>query len=342
MASTTTQTTVDNETKVLKNIQASHGDWRDDLLRDGYAVIKNAIPAARAASYRARAHDWLTSFGTPLDLADRSTWTTPNLPVQSKINTFNAYGVPHEAFMWDARLEPGVVGAFELLWGTPELLVSFDALNVTLPNRADRPPKGAWPHVDQSPFRRGLCCVQGVINLSPSGPDDGGLVVFPRSHELLSEFFDTQTDRAAWERRDVFLFSEAQIRWFEERGARPHKVCAEPGDLLVWDSRTVHWGAEPSARSDRIRTVIYASYAPAAWASEEQLAEKAKIFKAWAGTTHWPHDNIVFRDGKARLEDGSEDPRNREQPRELPELSDRLLKLAGARRYDGTDVVPAA
>ncbi|KAF4537672.1 Phytanoyl- dioxygenase [Lasiodiplodia theobromae] len=345
MSSTTTQTTtVDNEAKILRPVTATYNDWRDDLLRDGYAVIKAAIPSSRADAYRARAHAWLTSFGTPLDLADPSTWTAANLPVQSKINTFNAYGVPHEAFMWDVRLEPGVVGAFEKLWGTDELLVSFDALNVTLPphlRRDEKPAKGAWPHVDQSPFRRGLCCVQGVVNLSPSGPDDGGLVVFPGSHALMEEFFDTQTERGRWEKRDIFMFEESQLEWFKARGIEPKKVEAEPGDLLVWDSRTVHWGAEPNERSERIRTVVYASYAPAAWATEQQLAEKAKIFGKWAGTTHWPHDNIVFREGIARLEDGSEDPRNRSEPREKPVLSDRLLKLAGARRYDGSEVVPA-
>jgi hypothetical protein len=28
-----------------------YGDWRDDLVRDGYAVIKGAVPKERAAKY---------------------------------------------------------------------------------------------------------------------------------------------------------------------------------------------------------------------------------------------------------------------------------------------------
>jgi hypothetical protein len=31
-----------------------YGDWRDDLIRDGYAVIKGAIPKERALSYANR------------------------------------------------------------------------------------------------------------------------------------------------------------------------------------------------------------------------------------------------------------------------------------------------
>ena len=31
-----------------------YGDWRDDLVRDGYAVIKGAVPSERAAIYADR------------------------------------------------------------------------------------------------------------------------------------------------------------------------------------------------------------------------------------------------------------------------------------------------
>ncbi|KAK7560345.1 hypothetical protein IWX92DRAFT_318975 [Phyllosticta citricarpa] len=340
LTATTVKSTQESDVATIKAITA-FGDWRDDLDRNGYAIIKGAVPQERAVKYQKKAFEWLSSFGTDFNINDPSTWTTANLPVQSKINIFTAYCVSHEKFMWDARLEPGVVDAFTKLWGTDELLVSFDAPNITLPNRADKPRNGAWAHVDQSPFRRGRVCVQGIINLSHSGPSDGSLIVYPGSHRLTEEFFDTHVAQADWTRRDLYLFSEAELAWFEARGAKPHKICAEPGDLLVWDSRTVHWGAEPEPESDTIRTVIYASYAPAAWASEEALREKAKIWRHWGGTTHWPHDNVVFRDTRARLPDGSLDPRNRSEPREKPDISDRLLKLAGARRYDGSEVEPA-
>lgn len=325
----------------VRTVKATFGDWRDDLDRNGYAIIKGAIPLDRAVDYQKQAFDWLSSFSSDFSFEDRSTWTAANLPVQNKINTFTAYSVCHEKFMWDARLEPAVVDAFATLWGTSDLIVSFDAPNITLPNRPDKPKVGAWPHVDQSPFRRGRVCVQGVINLSHSGPEDGGLMVYPGSHNLTEEFFDTQTSKSDWTRNDIYLFSKDELAWFESKGAKPHKICAEPGDLLVWDSRTVHYGAEPGPESNTIRTVIYASYAPAAWASEETLREKAKIWRHWGGTTHWPHNNVVFRDTRARLADGSLDPRNRSQPRVMPDISDRLLKLAGARRYDGTEVEPA-
>ncbi|KAJ5356552.1 Phytanoyl-CoA dioxygenase [Penicillium concentricum] len=282
-------------------LSGPYGDWRDDLENQGYAIIKNAIDPERALEYQRKALDWLKSFNPALDLDDPSTWTTENMPVHSKINTFNGYCVTHEKFMWDARMEPKILDAFAKIWGTDELLVSFDALNITLPNRKDKPAQKPWPHVDQSPMRRGLHCVQGVINLSHAGPEDGSLMVFPRSNKATEGFFDTETDPSTWEQKDIRNFNLEEIQWFEDHGMKPHKVLAEPGDLLVWDSRTVHWGGEPTVNSNTIRTVIYASYAPYELATEETLKLKKEAFESYQATTHWPHENIVKRDGVVYL-----------------------------------------
>ncbi|CAG8257229.1 unnamed protein product [Penicillium salamii] len=315
-----------------KLLTGPYGDWRDDLQSQGYAVIKNVIDSEKAQYYQQKALDWLSSFNPAFKLDDPTTWVNENLPIQSKVNTFNGYSVTHERFMWDARTEPKVLDAFAQIWGTDELLVSFDALNVTLPNRKDRPAQKPWPHVDQSPMRRGLHCVQGIINLSHAGPDDGSLMVFPRSNTVTEEFFD-ETDPSTWEQKDIRLFSEEEIEWFSRRGMKPLKVLAEPGDLIVWDSRTVHWGGEPTAASDTIRTVIYASYAPARLANEETFRLKREALTSFRATTHWAHENIVLRDQLVRLADGRVDPRSRTAPLKLPEYSDRMLRLAGVKSY---------
>ena len=235
--------------------------------------------------------------------------------------------------MWEARMEPGVLSAFATLWGTEELLVSFDSLNITFPNRTDVPQKLPWEHIDQSPLRRGKCCVQGIINLSTSGPEDGGLLVYPGSHLLTREFFDTQTDKSMWESLDYYHFPAEQLEWFADKGIKSVKVCAEPGDLLLWDSRTIHYGAEPSEKGTRIRTAIYAAFTPAKWATEETLDVKRAIFESWGTTTHWPHENIRVREFRTFFEDGTWDVRDREEPREMPVLSRELLKLAGMEKY---------
>lgn len=233
--------------------------------------------------------------------------------------------------MWEARQENKVLDAFKKIWGTDELLVSFDSLNVTLPGllTARKP----WPHIDQAPRKRGLHCIQGILNLSRAGEEDGSLVVCPGSQRLVEEFFDTHTKPSDWQLKDKYNFTENDMEWFKARGCTPMKVLAEPGDLILWDSRTIHWGSEPTDKSTTVRTVIYAAYAPASMASPAALEEKKKIFLANGATTHWPHDNIAFRDITARRPDGSVDPRNRSEPRERPVQSDVLLKLAGMKPY---------
>lgn len=84
--------------------------------------------------------------------------------------------------------EPAVIDAFAKIWDTTELLVSFDGANITLPH-PDRQSNSAWPHVDQSPKRKGLQCVQGLLNLAPNGPRDGGLIVLKGSSLLNEAFF---------------------------------------------------------------------------------------------------------------------------------------------------------
>jgi hypothetical protein len=98
------------------------------------------------------------------------------------------YGLPHEAFTWAVRSEPGVVGAFEKVYNTEDLIVSFDAINLGFPNRTDVSENKPWPHQDQDPEKTDFRCLQALVNLLPNGPDDGGLIVCKGAH-LASEAF---------------------------------------------------------------------------------------------------------------------------------------------------------
>ena len=65
MISTTTKTTpitlkaVEDQRMRVDGTDAKFGDWRDDLARDGYAVIKGAIPRERADKYADSMYSWL-------------------------------------------------------------------------------------------------------------------------------------------------------------------------------------------------------------------------------------------------------------------------------------------
>lgn len=68
---------------------------------------------------------------------------------------------------------------FEELWGTNELLVSFDSVNICAPGFEGSKP---WLHTDQRPAVEGLACVQGLINLVDVSAATTGALPRPASH----------------------------------------------------------------------------------------------------------------------------------------------------------------
>jgi ectoine hydroxylase-related dioxygenase (phytanoyl-CoA dioxygenase family) len=117
-------------------------------------------------------------------------------------------------------------------------------MNLTLPDKSIKQSR-PWPHVDQSPDRPKLECVQGILNLAPNGPKDGGLVVLQKSHSLSREFFEQNLKTSS--PADWFRFHDNQVKWFEKKGCTWKKVCADAGDLILWDSRTIHYNVLPMA-----------------------------------------------------------------------------------------------
>jgi hypothetical protein len=141
-----------------------YGDWRDELHERGYVVIKNVVSKERAGYYHQKMLDWLGSFDNGFDINDKSTWTSENLPWSFKNGMYLNYCAAHERYIWEARQEASVLDAFAKIWGTDELISSYDTINITLPNAASMGGVTPWPHVDQAPERQGMQCIQGFLN----------------------------------------------------------------------------------------------------------------------------------------------------------------------------------
>ncbi|KAM0808290.1 hypothetical protein AB5N19_08633 [Seiridium cardinale] len=94
-------------------------------------------------------------------------------------------------------------------------------------------------------------------------------------------------------RVDWYEYTNEDVQWFEDRGCKLTKVNAEPGDVIIWGSRTMHYAKLPD--SDTIRTIFYATYAPRKLAIPEDLALEAELFRNHEGSTHWPHSLTQVR-----------------------------------------------
>ncbi|CAK7207207.1 hypothetical protein SEUCBS139899_010016 [Sporothrix eucalyptigena] len=305
-----------------------YGDWRDDLLRDGYAVIKGAIPHERALQYADKMYALAESFGKGYDRADPATVHPDKLPVINEKGMLLNYGACHEDFVWAVRSEPGVVDTFAHVYGTDDLIVSFDAINYGFACRDNLPANKPWPHQDQDPDVPGFRCLQGLVNLLPNGPNDGGLIVCRGGHLSSKQFHDdirgTEDRIPAWT-REWYGYTEKGMKWLEEHGHEWIKVEAEPGDLLLWDSRTPHYNVPAKGKQDRL--AIYTCFMPVADASQEDLLRKREAYEKRVGTTHWP--NALHSGTNVATRNGAPDTLQRERPLHDAVLSERAFKLTG-------------
>ncbi|CAI4219798.1 unnamed protein product [Parascedosporium putredinis] len=300
-------TTVPVSTSVRMKVDGTDpifGDWRDDLARDGYAVVKGAIPQERALDYANKMYSLIESFGLGYDRNDPST-----------------------DFVWAIRGEPGVVNAFEKVYDDEDLIVSFDTINYGFANRTNLPANKPWPHQDQDPDRPGFRCLQGLVNLLPNGPNDGGLIVCKGSHALSEKFHDAMRGEEripAWT-KEWYGFTDAGMKWLADNGCEWIKVEAGPGDLLLWDSRTAHYNVPATGTQDRL--AIYTCYMPVAEASQDDLIRKKAAWEARVGTTHWP--NALHSGTNVAMKDGKPFGIQRDRPLNDAVLNERTFKLTG-------------
>jgi hypothetical protein len=325
------------------------GDFRDDLARDGFAVVKGAVPLEKAQAVTDKIYQYLedlyitkirlyflfhqainflcSSLG--FDRHDPSTIKRSKLPYINEKGMLMHYGSAHEDFVWDIRSAPGVIEAFEKVFNTPDLIVSFDAINVSFHDRADWPPNVPWAHQDQDPDKPGFRCLQGLVNLQPCGPNDGGLIACRGGHLLSEQFHEAMKDeeRIPQWTNEWYGFTDAGMSWLADHGCTWEKVCADPGDLIVWDSRTPHYNKSPENGSKQDRMAIYVCYMPVANASQEDLIRKKGAWDRRVGTSHWPNAQFVGSNTAMRNEDlnGVE----RLWPVSKVVLSERAFKLTG-------------
>ncbi|VUC26861.1 unnamed protein product [Clonostachys rosea] len=310
-------------------------EWMKELHTKGWTIVRGAVPKERAAYYTDKSYEWLESWGLGFQRSDPSTRKEANVPWYIRGGLYARYGIAHEQFVWDLKSEPGLVDKFAQIWGTDELVVSYDGLNLSVPESARAPTDpifAPWAHVDQSPYRTNLQCIQGILNLLPNGPQDGGLTVLEGSNKLytkLWEHFDDKKPENGWSKIEQQNLTQEMSEWLEEQGCKWVKVCAEPGDLLLWDSRTVHYGSVPSSTNDRF--AAYVCYKPASFVSEEAKQERLKAFANKQGTAHDP--SIVRLTARLPPDDHPSYEKATKMPLQEPKLSKRGRQLAGLEAY---------
>jgi hypothetical protein len=225
---------------------------------------------------------------------DVSTWTSENMPIL--LHGILKHHCAHNPWQWKARSLCHPV--FSKIWNDDDLLCSFDGVCFMPPKIQDgervTPSKTrtkSWFHNDQGRSQE-FVSVQGVLNLLPNGPEDGGLLVIEKSHLHFSEYIGRHPSEG-------FGYSRVDLSDPAYKDLEIVKVCANPGDLILFDSRTIHCNTQ--AQGTVPRMALYISMQPRCKATKKELEKRVKLFEQGRQTGHWcfgPLFSATAKDGR--------------------------------------------
>jgi hypothetical protein len=255
--------------------------WIDHMFKHGWCVVKLDMDAAQ---YRDSFFSWLESCCSDFKRDDKTTWMAKNLP--SNLHGIYKQYIGHEPWVWAIREK--CIPIFTELWGTDDLLCSFDGGCFLPPSKRNNFKQ--WIHCDQGQFSLDFCSVQGVINLNENSDDDGGLVLVEGSHEVFEAYFKNHpSDGITWFTVDMDDPTVKDLRLI--------KICAPAGHAILWDSRVFHCNVAPT--SGNFRMCTYVSMQPRANCDEKTLKKRIKAYEDGRMTGHWcygPWFNVTAKD----------------------------------------------
>lgn len=287
---------------------ATHLTARDVLSAHGVAIVPSVLSAEKCEILLSKMWDFFEQISVhmavPVRRDDRQTWPTLLELCTFHCMLFQHWGIGQSEFMWWVRQQPEVYNVFAHVLHTDasELLVSNDGASFQAPpDRQDNPRPNAgwgskkhWFHQDQATSSPDFKCVQGWVTALPVERDDATLCVLTGSH-LMTRRLVEKFPRLATNKNWVPI-DDAAIAFLQQNGCKPVRIECPPGSLVLWDSRTVHYGASPvrGRTGPKFRAVCYVSYLPRCNATPRDLQKKRDAFDALRTTSHWPYPVKMF------------------------------------------------
>ena len=306
----------------------------EHLENQGFAVIGNALSTEQAVEAISKLWDYLEELGTGIDREDSSTWGDDRWPTAVHGGILPSFGIGHSAAQWFIRDVEGVKASFAAIWDTDDLLTSFDGVSIWRPwgvNRTWRTEFGSsWMHIDQHPVGRpGRHCVQGLVNLLPTSRARGGNVVVPGSHRRFESIPTDYDERLAriHPTIDHFRFPKDDPLLADTKPIMAHM---EPGDLMLWDSRTIHCSNhgtdEAASETGLLRAASLVCMMPRAKSNEAVIEERKAAVANRTSTTNWS-DRFINADEFPQIT--AVPDRERYQLPPVPELNENQRRLVG-------------
>jgi len=297
----------------------------------GFVVVSGVLKPSECNEALERAWDWIEAASVselveqtklpanevstvilpppPVIRQDPSTVSSVYFPRAVEGGMMPFYGSGHSTLAWTVRSNPKIKQVFAALHGTTDLISSLDGIVLWRAGCQHATDKG-WFHLDQNPRQKpGRACVQGLINLMDASPATGGNVLVPQSHRLFPQHYlqdsnDTNNGSTVADYYRTRLDEIGGDDWMEinpndEVVLDPQRIITlllQAGDLLLWDSRTVHCSHPATedvtdiaigAGNGLIRAATAVCMLPTQSASEAVLLERKQAVHCSRTLTHW-------------------------------------------------------
>ncbi|HMP29263.1 MAG TPA: hypothetical protein PKD85_06670 [Saprospiraceae bacterium] len=274
------------------------------LKKYGVAIVRSVISKETVELAKDGMWDYLeqatVNFDIPISRDNKETWKSVKKLLPTKGMLMQNY-IGHANFLWLLRQNEHVIDLFSHIWGVPheDLICSFDGAGILLPTEEKERQQPDWKHLDQNPGpgRNGLECVQSWVTLYPVNEGDATLGIFEGGHKYHKEFGKRFPPI---DKKDWYLFKQEHYDFFvKEKKCKNVRIYdLEPGDVVLWDSRTPHSGLKPlpNQKKPNIRCVAYISMTPREFATAANLRKKTKAFEERRMTSHWPHKVMLFKE----------------------------------------------
>jgi hypothetical protein len=247
------------------------GEAKEMLRKHGVAVLLNVLDGDQIKMMQDGMWDtlgWLTqNAAQPIVRGKPNTYGTARDYAPTHGFLFQGWrGLAHRQYIWDVRAATAPV--FAEIWGCGEwdLLCSFDAVSMGVVHLAEPKKSGwergnVWLHSDQAPTRTDFECVQSWVTGEDVEPGDATLRVLAGSHNLLGKF---ATENGVTETNDWYKLNAEERAWYAAQGCEDLHILAPAGAIVLWDSRTIHSGANPLKEAPRPkpRNVVYVCMQP--------------------------------------------------------------------------------
>ncbi len=266
----------------------------------GVAIIPDILTAEECLVMLSGMWDYfehLTSkWVMPLNRNDKATWREfyKLYPLHSML--IQHWQVGHAQVSWNIRQNLKVIECYAKLWGTDELLVSFDGMSFNLPPEDMN--KGwfrdNWFHTDQSYTRNKFECVQSWITALDVEEGDATLAVLEGSHKYHADFqkkYNIQ-NKSDWYK----LSKEEELFYTIENKCELVRIMCPKGSMVFWSSQTIHSGSEAlkGRLYPKLRAIIYLCYSPRETSSSANIKKRIKAFEDLRTTNHWPQKCKMF------------------------------------------------